>query len=176
MGSVLRDIRLGVKGETKAMPIQITWTAIPNGIVDGKLRVAIMGSVRLTSASTAETTLGASFPSMLNWHKNKFSFVLTFAGAMGVKTFNFGPINVDPKAWPSTFKSETPVKPYKWDGPPIKRWESYSVTRILDQTRASYATVAQSSLAPKYTPILPMIRETFKNPDIYRSPFFDVLR
>src|ERR1044071_2360129 len=106
------------------MPIQITWTAIPNGIENGKLKVAIMANIKLTSASTAETTLGASFPSMLNWGKNKFSFTLTFAGSMGVKQFNFGPIANNPQAWPAVFKTSTPVKPYKGDGPPVKRWES----------------------------------------------------
>lgn len=155
------------------MPIQVTWTVIPNGIANGKLRLALMASIKLSSASTNETTLGASFPAMLNWHKNKFSFVITFAGAMGVKTFNLGPISVPSQtAWPSTFKTDTPVKPYKYESKLFRSWESYSVTQLLAKTRAAYANVTTGAVSPKYPDIGGLIQNQFKAPDIYRSPFF----
>lgn len=156
------------------MPIEVTWTAIPNGIENGNLKIALMATVKLTSVSTNETTLGAAFAPMLNWHKNKFSFTITFAGAMGVKTFNVGPISVPSQTcWPSTFKTDTPVKPYKWEGAPIVRWESYSVSRLLERTQTAYAEIAVGSLNPRYTKVTEMVQNHFKAPDIYRSPFFD---
>lgn len=155
------------------MPIEVTWTAIPNGIENGKLKLALMATIKLTSASTNETTLGASFAPMQNWHKNKFTFVLTFAGAMGVKTFNIGPLAVPSQTcWPATFKADTPVKPYKWEGAPIRRWESYSVSRLLERTQTAYAEIAVGSLTPRYTRVTQLVQNQFKAPDIYRSPFF----
>src|SRR5688572_12982811 len=154
------------------MPITVTWTAIPNGIENGKLKIVAMATIKLSSASTAETTLGASFPSMLNWHRNKFSFTLTFAGAMGVKAFNFGPLSVpSQQAWPALFKADTPVRPYKYESP-VSKWESYSVTRLLESSKTSYAAVAAQSTIPKYAKVTDLITQPFKVSDIYRSPFF----
>jgi hypothetical protein len=154
------------------MPIQVSWTAIPNGIEDGKLKIVALASIKLTSPSATQTTLGAGFPAMLNWHKNKFSFKITFAGAMGVKTFNVGPVSVpSQQAWPAVFKSDTPVKPYKYEVP-VKAWESYSVTRLLDSSKVSYAAVAAQSTVPKYVKVTDLISNPFKSSDIFRSPFF----
>jgi hypothetical protein len=155
------------------MPIQTTWTAIPNGIKDGKLRIAAMASIKLTSPSTNETTLGAGFSPMLSWHQRKFTFTVTFAGAMGVKTFQVGPLSASSQAaWPALFKAETPVRPFQAKIP-VKAWESYSVTRILDQTKTSYAAVAVQSVNPKYVGVTDLIKGPFRAPDIYRSPFLN---
>ncbi len=131
----------------------IIWTAVPNGVKNGKLQVSVLVSPRLTG--NAKTTTLAEFPSFLDWPATlatqkwtvRYGNTVTPATVVGDKPSS--------QYWKALFPASTPVNSFNFVDNTAKPIHSYDVAEVHGFIRKQYAQVAeQHPEAPPPTEIL----------------------
>ena len=129
------------------MPIQIIWTALPNGVSEaGALKLSVFVSLRLSGGTTLK-----DFPAVLNWAQTvqDIQFTVNFGSDDGPAIHTVPAKRVSPTPdntlWTSLFDGTTPVKPYAFENLQGKDILSYSVKNIEAKIRDVYVRVAMES-------------------------------
>ncbi|MGD8238637.1 MAG: hypothetical protein PVH68_08805, partial [Armatimonadota bacterium] len=133
---------------------EIMWTALPNGIKDGRMQLSVFVSPRLKTdtppAGKAHPVLG-QFPDLLNWAQRGFDFVVRFDGGKSAAATRVSP-DPTPELWQALFNADTYVKSYEFDNLDERFVRSYPVRHVIGFLQQHYQhTAVQSPTA--FTPI-----------------------
>src|SRR5215207_5689481 len=94
---------------------EVIWTALPNGVLEGMLRLSLYLAPRLTSDDSA--TL-ADFPDLLLWPRTLLDgavrFELEIEGGDLVPIEPIGLDLLDPVRWGALFRPEMPVNSFEF--------------------------------------------------------------
>jgi hypothetical protein len=126
----------------------ILWTALPNGRVEegpleGRLRISIVASPRLTPQAPDEQVLKA-FPEWVNWPKT-LGYV-KFQLAIGPDSVDLEPISMsEPDLWDKLFQEDTPVSGFVFKDMSKVNLRSFSVRNVLGTLRKHYKNLAIQS-------------------------------
>lgn len=126
--------------------LRIVWTALPFGRTkDGRLRVSIVVSPRLTPESAGEQTL-ASFPAFLDWPVTLGRARLGLR--VGAATIPLQPLGTpDPTLWRRLFDETTPVAGFVFKDMSKVNLRSYSTRNVMRFARRHYARLAVEAAA-----------------------------
>ncbi len=132
----------------------ILFTALPNGIADGKVKLSVFISPRLESTGASESTRIplSTFLDWVNWPEQAatLTFDVFFDGhqAAGVTKVTPPGAPSDPtgaEIWGAVFPGTTPVKPYAYTPPLSRPIHYYPAQNIHNRLREVYQTVAWES-------------------------------
>ena len=134
----------------------IMWTACPNGVAGGTLRLSVFVTHRLVSA--AEQTL-KGFPDVVRWPEHDIAFKVVFESTAGgdaplttavvASARLIGPAK-EPGMWAALFSETTTLVPYTFEDYKDHPVESFSVRSTYSYIRDQYARVA--ALSPRTSP------------------------
>ena len=121
----------------------IIWTVLPWGRVDGRWRVSVVVSPRLTPEAADEQVLKA-FPEWLDWPKALAS--VRFGLRIGAQTVGLRPMmQPDSALWTTLFADTTPVAGFVFKDMSKVNLRSFAVRNVLGMLRKHYASLAVQS-------------------------------
>ncbi len=131
---------------------KIVWTVLPFGRIDsgalqGRLRVSVVVSPRLTPQTAQEQQLGAAgYAEFHNWPKTlqRLKLQLQIAGVPGLLPLQ--PLSdASPELWDAIFPADTPVAGFQFKDMSKVNLRSYAVRNVLGFVREHYGKLALSS-------------------------------
>ncbi len=132
------------------MPTQYIFTALPRHVTPGTgglvdLDLSLFVSPRLDPGVPLGTLANVSFPAGDNYTAWTQQWVLQaeFDGGPTLVSTRLG--SVTPALWPLLFPETMPVRQFAYESLAHKQWVSFPLTRLHDQLRSLYATIAQVS-------------------------------
>ncbi|HUZ47355.1 MAG TPA: hypothetical protein VMW54_12035 [Terriglobia bacterium] len=124
----------------------VMWTALPNGLADGKLKLSVFVSPRLETDEGLPRPTLSQFTDFLAWPAKvqNMKFQVQFAGQAPVDATRVGP-DLEPNLWAALFKETTYVEPYKFDDYSNRAVLSQPVRHLETFVRSQYQSVAATS-------------------------------
>ena len=125
------------------MAMQVIWTALPNGISGGKLRLSVFVSPRLTGR--AQSTTLSEFTPFLNWPDSLAKIQLAM---------RYGATTVQPSSrsaravgdiWTALFHPSTLVTSYNWTDQQNRKVNSYDVKNTAELIKGRYAKIGKEN-------------------------------
>lgn len=117
------------------------WTALPNGVVGGRLRLSVFVSIRLQTDEGGPRPTLDQFPDFLDWPATALTFSVAFAGGPTVPGTRLGSA---PRSdlWQGLFTPTTFVRPFEFDKFDDRPVLSYPTRHILGWLREQYVNIA----------------------------------
>src|ERR1700716_4109695 len=126
---------------------RLIWTALPNGVINGKLRLSVFLSPRLeTDGSESSLPLG-QFPYFVNWPSStaNLGFTVEFGGgAVSLPAAQVGP-GLRSDLWTALFRPSTPVSPLRAQFPQLPKVRSFPLRDVHHYLRSQYVKVAKAN-------------------------------
>ena len=129
------------------MPVDIIWTALPNGRGDdGQLRLSAHVAPRLTVSGGGDTTLAAEpdFADFLVWPPADLAFEVSFGGAPPVAASVVSE-PADHSLWEAVFPPSTPVRSFAVPDLTDVPLHTYPLTKVAGWLASTYAAIAAAS-------------------------------
>jgi hypothetical protein len=138
----------------------IIFTALPNGIADGKVRLSVYISPRLEAptGTTAKLTLGTNYSDWVDWPTQAaaLSFDVFFDGKQATPATRVpapvSPAPADPtkdpspsEIWSTLFPAGTWVKPYEFQDLATREFRFFPVQNVHNRLREVYQVIAWES-------------------------------
>lgn len=121
----------------------IIWTVLPWGRVEGRWRVSVVVSPRLTPEAANQQVLSA-FPEWLDWPKTLEG--VRFGLRVGAQTVGLRPVTQpDSALWTSLFLADTPVAGFVFKDMSKVNLRSFPVRNVLGMLRKHYGSLAVQS-------------------------------
>ncbi|MBO9717158.1 MAG: hypothetical protein J7507_10185 [Pseudoxanthomonas sp.] len=136
----------------------IVWSVVPHGRIDGRWRVSIVVSPRLTPGSAAEQHLGP-FPEWLDWPRTVQD--ITFALRIGGASVGLEPLPADPALapdsalWRHLFPKTVFVSGYVFRDFSRVNLRSYPLRNVLGFVRQHYQSLSLQAGAGEHPRLLP---------------------
>jgi hypothetical protein len=126
---------------------EVMWTALPNGISGGRMRLSVFVSPRLKTDQNAPGKTHPAlvqFPDFLNWPAHGFDFVARFDGGASVPATRVSAAP-QPELWQALFDAETYIKSYEFPKLDERIVRSYPVKHVLGFLKDHYQRTAVES-------------------------------
>jgi hypothetical protein len=147
----------------------IIWTALPNGMANGQLKLSVFVSPRLqTDQGLPHPTL-TQFSDFLSWPTKiqSMKFQVQFEGLAPVDATRVGPAP-EPDLWGALFKETTYVEPYQFHDYTNRQVLSHPVLHVDTFVKSQYQSVAATS--PTRLPSRTHILERLAPISLYAVP------
>ncbi len=147
----------------------ILWTALPNGLANGQLKLSVYVSPRLeTNEGLPRPTL-SQFTDFVNWPAKvqDIKFQVQFAGSAPLDAARVGP-ELQPDLWAALFKKTTFVEPYSFNDYSKRAVISQPVLHLESFVKSRYQSIALAS--PSRLPTQVHILEKLAPISLYTVP------
>ncbi|HEX8156852.1 MAG TPA: YncE family protein [Solirubrobacteraceae bacterium] len=116
----------------------LIWTALPDGMRDGELRISALVSPRLVAAASEGDELRL-WPMWVNWTERirDATFKVAFDGGPTLDA-EFDKTQLEPELWPALFRPDTFVRPHVLDDYSNRTVISYPARRVHRSIRRLY--------------------------------------
>lgn len=165
------------------MPMQILWTALPNGVVAGTantLRLSVLVSPRLSTVDGADGRLG-EFDAFRNWAEviehDSTRWAVNIGGVLVPAARRTSPrpapnqlpgsVAADPALWSRIFDPDTVVRSWTKKTPAGRLVRSYPVRHIAGFLQKQYTAFATAS-PDEHPPVAALLAPDALNPVGYR--------
>ncbi len=128
---------------------KIIWTACPNGVHDGQLRLSVVVSHQLgSSAGDKDNHVLRGFPDALRWPDHDVQFMVAFDApnsAPVVVAATLRAIAQEPSMWSSLFKGDTLVRGFEVQDYQGHTLRTYSVADTYSYIKSQYGSLGTAS-------------------------------
>ncbi len=122
----------------------IIWTALPNGMVDGRLSLSVFAAPQLKTDEGLPSPTLDQFPDFLDWPAGTLKFRVLFPNTPPLDVTPDGP---PPRSdlWRALFDADTIVRPFEFQRLDLRSIRSYPVRHVQSFLRDRYVNLAASS-------------------------------
>lgn len=122
----------------------IIWTALPNGMVDGRLSLSVFAAPQLKTDEGRPSSTLDQFPDFLDWPAGTLKFRVLFPNTPPLDVTPDGP---PPRSdlWRALFDADTIVRPFEFQRLDLRSIRSYPVRHVQSFLRDRYVNLAASS-------------------------------